>query len=136
MKMLARILPLVLVAVTSVLGLIQIPDEFRNDRGSLLQMTVAVGAALHSVLGVLVVVAVLRRKRWAVAAAIAWTLSVAYTASVASVAWEPKLEGGVVAGAVAAGVSCALIGWWVVWAARTWVRPHIPATSDSSSSPR
>jgi hypothetical protein len=136
MKMLARILPLVLVAVTSVLGLIQLPDEFRNDRGSLLQMTVAVGAALHSVLGVLVVVAVLRRHRWAVTAAIAWTIAVAYTASVASVAWEPRLEGGVLVGAVAAGVSCALVGWWVVWAARTWVRPHIPATSDSSSSPR
>jgi FtsH-binding integral membrane protein len=136
MKTLARILPLVLVAVTSVLGLIQIPDEFRNDQGSLLQMTVAVGGALHSVLGVVLVTAVLRRKRWAVTAAIAWALSVVYTASVASVAFESQRDAGVIIGGVAAGISCALIGWWVVWAARTWVRPHIPATSDSSSSPR
>jgi hypothetical protein len=135
-KKFARILALVLVAVTSVLGLIQMPNEFRNDRGSLLQMTVAVGGALHSVLGVVLVAAVLRRKRWAVTVAIAWVVSVAYTASVASVAFEAEPDAGVIVGGIAAGVTCALIGLWVVWAARTWVRPHIPATSDPSSLPR
>ena len=49
---------LLLVAVTSKFGLIQIPDEFRNDQGSPLQMSVAIGAAMHSVLGLVLVVGV------------------------------------------------------------------------------
>jgi|SRR5687767_1164719 len=118
MRKFASVTAILLVAVTSVLGLIQIPDEFRNDQGSLLQMTVAVGAALHSVLGVVLVIAVMMRQRWAVKAAIGWAVSVTYTASVASVAFETQRDAGVILGGVAAGVACALIGWWVTWAAR------------------
>ena len=117
MRKLARILALALVGVTSVMGLAKIPDEFRSS-DTVLQQSVAFGAALHSVLGVLVVIGVLRRRRWAVTMALAWTVAVVYTASVASVAWELTRDSGVMLGALAAGVSCALIGWWVVWAAR------------------
>ena len=117
----ARILPLVLVAVSSAFGLASLPDEFRNLGGTLLQQSVAFGAALHSVLGVLVVAGALRRRGWAVTAAIAWTIAVVYTASVASAAWEPRVHGGVIGGSIAAGVSCALLGWWVVWAVNSWV---------------
>ena len=117
MRKLARILALALVGVTSVMGLAKIPDEFRSS-GTVLQQSVAFGAALHSVLGVLVVIGALRRRRWAVTMALAWTVAVVYTASVASVAWELTRDSGVMLGALAAGVSCALIGWWVVWAAR------------------
>ena len=134
MRKFASVTALLLVAVASVLGLIQIPDEFRNDRGSLLQMTVAVGAALHSVLGIVLVIAVVRRKRWAVKAAIGWAVSVVYTASVASVAFEPQWDASVVFGGVAAGVTCALAGWWVTWAARELTSRHIPATPDLSTS--
>jgi hypothetical protein len=129
MKKLAQILALVLVAVTSVLGLASLPDEFRNLGGTLLQQSVAFGAALHSVLGVLVVAAALRRRSWAGIAAIVWTISVVYTASVASVAWESPVDGGVLVGGVAAGVSCALIGWWVTWAAAAWAKSQPLASS-------
>ena len=131
MRKLARILALALVGVTSVMGLAKIPDEFRSS-GNVLQQSVALGAASHSVLGVLVVVGALRRRRWAVTMALAWTVAVVYTASVASVAWEPTRDSGVMLGAVAAGISCALLGWWVVWAARESQTRHIPA-SDSAS---
>ena len=134
MRKFASVIAVLLVAVTSVLGLIQIPDEFRNDRDSLLQMTVAVGAAVHSFLGIVFVVAVVLRKRWAWKAAIGWAVSVVYTASVASVAFESKRDAGVIFGGVAAGISCALIGWWVTWAARELTSRHIEATPDLSTS--
>ena len=117
MRKLARFLALALVGVTSVMGLAKIPDEFRSS-GTALQQSVAFSAALHSVLGALLVVGMLRRRPWAVTLAVAWTLAVVYTASVASVAWETSRDSGVMLGAVAAGISCALVGWWVVWAAR------------------
>ena len=134
MRKFASVIAILLVAVTSVLGLIKIPDEFRNDQGSLLQMTVAVGAAMHSILGIVLVIAVLMRRRWAVKAAIAWAVSVTYTASVASVAFEAERDAGVIFGGVAAGVSCALIGWWVTWAARELTSRHIQTTPDLSTS--
>lgn len=134
MRKFASVTAVLLVAVTSVLGLIQIPDEFRNDRGSLLQMSVAVGAALHSILGIVVVIAVMMRKRWAVKAAIGWAVSVVYTASVASAAFESQRDAGVIFGSVAAGISCALIGWWVAWAAKELTSRHIPSTPDLSTS--
>lgn len=121
MRKFGRILALLLVAVSSAFGLASLPDEFRNLGGTLPQQSVAFGAALHSALGVLVVVGALRRRSWAVTAAIAWTLAVVYTASVASVAWEPQLNGGVITGGIAAGISCALLGWWAVWATKSWV---------------
>ena len=134
MRKFASVIAVLLVAVTSVLGLIQIPDEFRNDQGSLLQMTVAVGAAVHSVLGILLVIAVVMRKRWAAKAAIGWAVAVVYTASVASVAFETTRDAGVIFGGVAAGISCALIGWWVTWAARELTSRHIQATPDLTTS--
>ena len=133
MRKFASIVAVVLVAVTSVLGLIQLPDEFRNDAGSALQASVAVGAALHSMLGVVLVASVVMRKRWAARVAVLWTLAVAYTGSVASVAFEDDVSGGVLFGGVAAGISCLLAGWWVTWAAKELTIRHIPSTSDSAS---
>ena len=134
MRKFAAVTAILLVAVTSVLGLIKMPDEFRNDQGSLLQMSVAVGATLHAVLGVGLVMAILRRKRWATAVAIAWAASVVYTASVASVAFESSRTTGVIIGGVAAGIACAFVGWWVTWAAKELTSRHIPATPDLSTS--
>jgi FtsH-binding integral membrane protein len=133
MRKFAAVIAILLVAVTSVLGLIQLPNEYRNDQGSLLQMSVAVGATLHAVLGVVLVIVVVRRKRWAARVAIAWTAVVVYTASVASVAFEPQRDSGVIIGGVAAGITCALIGWWVTWAAKELTSRHIPVTPDLST---
>lgn len=133
MRKFARVLALLLVAATSVMGLIQLPSEFRNDQGTLLQMSVAVGAALHAGLGVVTTAGMLLRKRWAMRAAIAWAIAVTYTASVASIAWETQRDVAVLFGGLMAGVSCALIGWWVWWAAREWSTHHIPSSSDSAS---
>lgn len=134
MRKFASIVPILLVAVTSVFGLIQIPDEFRNDRESLLQMSVAVGAALHSVVGALFVIAVLMRRHWARLLAVVWTVCVTYTASVASVAFETTPDTGVFVGAAAAGISCVLLGWWLTWAAKQLTSRHIPATPDLTPS--
>ena len=135
MRKFASIVPVLLVAVTSVLGLIQIPDEFRNDRESLLQMSVAVGATLHSVLGTLCVIAVLMRKRWAVALAVLWTAAVTYTASVASVAFVAERDTGVIVGAVAAGIACVLLGWWVTWAAKEFAARSSESGAEPSPTP-
>ena len=132
MRKFARYLALALVAVTSTLGLVQIPDEFRNDQGSLLQMSVAFGAALHSVLGLLVVIGALRRRPWVITVAFSWAIAVVYTATAASMAWASPRDRGVLLGAAAAGISCALAGWWVVWAARESVAANIPATDSAS----
>lgn len=134
MRKFASVTAVVLVAATSVLGLIQIPDEFRSDQGSLLQMSVAIGATLHSILGIVLVIAVMMRKPWAVRVAIGWALSVVYTASVASVVFETQRDARVILGGVAAGISCALAGWWVTWAARELTSRHIQATPDLSIS--
>ncbi len=56
--------------------------------------------------------------------------------AVATFAYSDPIDNGVILGGLAAGMSCVLMGWWVVWAARESVRPHIPATSDSLSSSR
>ncbi len=136
MRKFARVVALLLVAVSSTMQALNIPADFRQTGATLLQQSVAVGGLLHCLLGAVVVIGAVMGKRWAVNAAIAWTVAVAYTASVASVAWEARLDGGAIFGAVAAGLSCILLGWWVTWAARESVRPHIPATTEPSSPPR
>lgn len=126
---------MLIVAITSAIGLANIPDELRHFGGTLLQQTVQIGGALHSVLGVALLFAMLRRPAWAVPAAIAWTLVVAYTAGAATLAWEEEWNGGVLTGAAAAVVSCSLLGALVIWASRQGSR-HIPAISDPPASSR
>ena len=136
MRKLARILALVLVAATTVIALGNIPDEFRSAESGLLRQSVAFAVTLYAVLGLLLLIGALRRRPWAVTIAVAWAVSVFYAATVATFAWSDPIDRGVIMGGIAAGLSCVLMGWWVVWAARESVRPHIPATSESSSSPR
>lgn len=131
MRKFARVFALVLVGVTSAIGLTNIPDELRHPGGTLLQQSVQLGGVLHSVLGVLLAIGMLRRQQWAIPLAIVWTVVVVYTAGVATIAWEEEMTSGVLVGTAAAIVSCALLGWLVVWAARDSRTRHIPATSDS-----
>ena len=119
MKKFARVLALLLVAVASAMGLRNIPDELRHPGGTVWQQSVQVGGVLYSVLGILLVVGMLLHRRWAVPVAIAWSLAVVYTAGIATLAWEVNPTAGVYAGTAAAVVICALLGWLVVWAARS-----------------
>jgi hypothetical protein len=133
MRKFARILALVLVAVTSVIGLSNIPDEFSNVGATRLQQSVQFGAVVHAVLGLLVVIGMLRRRPWVISVVFTWAVAVVYTASAASMAWASPRDRGVLFGAAAAGISCALFGWWVVWAARDFLAANIPATDSASS---
>lgn len=136
MRKLARILALVLVAATSLIALGNIPDEFRNAESGFLQQSVAFAVTLYAVLGLLLLVGVLRKRPWSVTIAVAWAIAVFYAATVATFAWSDPIDGGVITGGIASGLSCVVMGWWVVWAARESVRPHIPATAESPSSLR
>jgi 4-aminobutyrate aminotransferase-like enzyme len=133
MRKFARLLALALVAALSVMQLINIPDELKSLGDTALQRSVQFAGALYSVLGVFLVVGALRGRGWAVTIAIAWALTVTYTASAATLAWNDIHESGIVVGAISAGLSCILLGWWVTWAARASVTRHIPSTSDSAS---
>lgn len=132
MRKFARLVVMLIVAVTSVMAIANIPDELRHLGGTAWQQSVQFGGALHGVLGALLVLGMWRRRPWAVPVAVAWTVAVVYTACVATLAWEEHIEQGAMAGTLAAGISCALIGWWAVWAARESVRPHIPATASAT----
>lgn len=132
MRKFARLSALGLVAVTSVIGIANFPDEFRNPGATALQQSVQFGAVLHAVLGLMVVIGMLRRRPWVVTVALSWAIAVVYTASVASVAWVSPLDRGALLGAAAAAISCSLAGWWIVWAARESLTVHIPATDSAS----
>lgn len=136
MRKLARFLALALVAATTFIALGNITDEFRSTGPGFLKQSVAFAVALYAVLGVLLLAGALRRRPWTVTIAFAWAVAVFYAATVATFAYSDPIDNGVILGGLAAGMSCVLMGWWVVWAARESVRPHIPATTDSPSPPR
>ena len=124
MRKAARWIALTLVVVTAVLGSIETFDEL-GDGETLLQQSVGVAVALYSVLAWVMLFAVWRRRAWGVPVAVVWSLATIWAASMGSYAWGNAPWGAV----LSAGGSCVLLGVWIVWAVREFVRTPMPVAS-------
>jgi len=90
-----------------------------------LQNSVEIGDLLHGTLSVLVAIGIWRRRRWTFSIAVAWSLAVVYTATVASFSFsDPSFQqSGTVIGVISAGVSTAVVTGLFAWGARVFSRP-------------
>lgn len=119
MRKAAWFLSIVLLLGTGLMGLLNGSREWDDPSGAF-QRSVTLGVLLYGVLGVAGGVGLALRRRWSVPLAAAWAIVVTYVATVASFAFhDPTFsQSGTVIGTVASGFATALIGWFVVWAAR------------------
>jgi hypothetical protein len=85
-----------------------------------LQYSVTLGVILYGVLGLAAGGLLLRRHRWSIRLAAAWTVVVTYVASAAALAYAGP--NATIIGAVFGGIGAALVGAAVVWGAKTAVR--------------
>jgi hypothetical protein len=137
MRKVGWILAIILLLVTGFVGLLNGVRELR-DMPSRLQLTVTCGVLLYGLLGIVAGVGLARRRPWSVTASIAWAVVLTYVATVASFAYsDPTFsQSGTIAGTIGAGVSTALIGAAVVWAARVATRAqNLPRASASDHIP-
>lgn len=137
MRKAAWILAIALVGVTGFFGLLNARNELANARTPL-QQSVAFGVMLYGALGLLGAAGLARRRPWSVTMCAAWGLVVTYVATVASFAFsDPTFsKGETIGGVVGAGISTALIGVFVVWAARDATRANrVPRPGESGHIP-
>src|SRR6266545_1352676 len=137
MRKFGWILAIVLLLATGFFGLLNGVRELR-DMHSGLQLTVTCGVLLYGLLGIVAGAGLARRRPWSVTASVAWAVAVTYVATVASFAYsDPTFsQSGTIAGTIGAGVSTALIGAGVVWAARVATRAqNLPRASGSDHIP-
>lgn len=109
-----------------------------DDSSSALQRTVWFAVLLYGVLGVAGGVGLALRRRWSARVAAAWAIAVTWAATVASFAFHDATfsESDTLTGTVAAFMSTALIGWFVVWAARSATRaPSLPRAGATDHIP-
>jgi drug/metabolite transporter (DMT)-like permease len=134
MRKVSWIVAIFLMALTGILGLYNGPRELGSVASSTLQQTVAFGAALYGVLGLVGAVGLARRRSWSVTIAVAWAVSVVYVATVASFAFhDPRFaHRETIIGAVSAFASTVLVGWFVIWSARRGTRAASVAASTSA----
>lgn len=127
MRKAARWIAIVLLGLTGVLGLMNAATEV-SDATTKLQSSVTFAVALYGVFGLLGAVGLIRRRPWSVTVAAAWTLAIMYAGSVASFAFhDPTFQQkGTLAGVLASGIFCALIGGFVIWAARASISVDAP----------
>ena len=101
--------------LTSVLGLLNEPGELKSAVTAL-QMSVTIGGLAHSVVGLAAAATLIRRAPAARWLTLVWTGLVAYVSSAASLAYAG--DDATVGGAIAAGVSAALVGLAIHWHTR------------------
>ena len=130
MKKAAWIVSITLLLVTGFFGLYNGRNEL-GDWTTALQMSVTLGVLLYGFLGLLGGAGLARRRSWSVTVCIAWAFVVTYVATVASFAYsDPTFQKSeTVLGTIAAAVSCALLGVFVVWSARSATRVPVDAAS-------
>ena len=114
-RKIAWFLSVALLLLTGVLGSWNAVDEWPGSVTPL-QKSVTAGVFLYGIFGLIAAVGMIARRRWSIPAAMAWGVSVTYVASVAAIAFAGK--DATVLGAIAAGISSALIASIVVWSAR------------------
>jgi ABC-type Na+ efflux pump permease subunit len=119
MKKVALFLAVSLLFVTGYFGLSNGVQEV-GDAQTGLQRSVSIAGILHGLLGFIAGFAIMRRDKWRVPAAVAWSVAITYTGTVASFAYsDPTFsQSGTLVGAIGACIVIALIGAFVVWTAR------------------
>jgi hypothetical protein len=111
----ARIVAILLLAVTGVIGIYNGFDEWANPY-SPFQRAVYVGVVSYGVLGLVGTYGVIRRRGWSRPVVIAWALLITFVSGTAAAAYGgPEVTS---IAAIAAGASGALVGAFVVWATR------------------
>jgi hypothetical protein len=114
-RSIARIVAILLLAATGVLGIYNGFDEWANPY-SPFQRTVYVGVVSYGVLGLIGTYGVIRRRSWRRPVVIAWAVFVTFVSGTAAVAYGgPEVTP---IAAIAAGAGGALAGAFVVWATR------------------
>lgn len=134
MRKAAWLFAILLLGVTGVFGFVGVRDEL-NGAQTPLQMSVAFAVALYSVTGVLGAVGLWRRRPWSVTITATWAIATMWAGTVASFAFnDPTFsKGDTLTGTIAAFISLALVGFFVIWAARSAAR--VPPSTESGHIP-
>ena len=128
MRKAAWILAIVVIGLTGLVGLYEGPRDIGGAETTL-QKSVSIAVTLYGLFGVLGAIGLARRKPWSVPVVAAFALAVMYAATIASFAFhDPTIsQEGTLAGVIGAGVSTAVFGALMVWAARSATRLPPPA---------
>lgn len=121
LRAIARVLSLLLLIVTGVLGVYNGISEW-GSWNTPVQASVTVGVLLYGILGLSSAFGLFRRRRWSVWTTGAWGVAVTYVPGVAVTAYG---QGGTMIAAIAASAASALIALAVVWTTRA-VTPDDP----------
>lgn len=110
---------LVLLGMTGALGLYNGINEW-GDAQNRLQQSVTAAVLLYGVAGVAATYALAMRRRWAIWAAVAWSIGTTWAGTVAVVAYGGEEASSI--GVVAAGCACLLIAAAMIWGVRAQTR--------------
>ena len=126
--MLRKIFWFLTVAVLLCTGALGIYNGVMDHPGpALLQKSVTIAVVLYGVFGISGAIGMIARRRWSVWLVTAWGICIIYAASVAVIAYAGT--DATATGALAAGVSAAVIAIAVIWSARA-------ALTDPTVAPR
>ena len=126
----AWVLSLVLLLFTGGVGVFNGITEW-GEGTTTAQRLVTIGVFLYGVFGLITAYGLLRRRRWSVRTAIAWTIPVTYVPGLAVMAYGG--EDAILGSAVAASAGSLLIAVGVVWTANVMTRDQT-ATRDEGAS--
>ena len=124
----AFLLSLVLLLFTGVTGIRDGVDDW-GEANTFAQQSVSGGVFLYGILGLITAYGLIRRRRWSLATAIAWSVVITYVPGVAVMAY-----GGVDAklgSAIAASGGTALIALGVIWTVNTMTKPRAAVSQPS-----
>lgn len=128
-RRIARILALLVLAATGVLGIQNGVREWTNPYTPF-QRAVYAGVVLYGVLGLAAVYGVIRRRAWSVRVVMAWGVAITYVSATAAMAYGgPDVTP---VAAIASGLGGGLIAAFVIWAVRAPASVVSRVTSDAS----
>lgn len=124
MKKAGWVLSILALVGSGLSGLYETTTSTSDDPTTAFQKLVWFSVALYGVLGILGGVGLARRRPWCVTVSAVWALAVTCAAAVASFAYhDPTFsQQGTITGVAGAGISTAIVGSLVVWAARVATR--------------
>ena len=114
-RSIARIVAILILIATGALGVYNGFNEWKNPY-SPFQRAVYFGVVLYGVLGLVGAYGVIRRRGWSRPVVIGWASMVTFVSATAAIAYSNARVTPLAA--IAAGASAALLGAFVVWAAR------------------
>lgn len=116
----AFVISLALLLFTGVAGIRDAVDDW-GEANTFAQQSVTGGVFLYGILGLITSYGLIRRRRWTLATAIAWSVVITYVPGVAVMAYGG--EDAMLGSAVAASVGSGVIALGVIWTVNTMTRP-------------